>query len=938
MPKLYDEFQVTSYLSDNNATYIEELYESFLHNPAAVSDTWRHYFETLYNGGAQTEISHKKIRQQFAELAKHPKIFMPSVVEEPRPVKQESVDALITSYRRFGHLNAKLDPLGTQPPMDRRLTLEHFGLSKSDLDTKFKTRGILDNPYATLKEIHETLCKCYCGTIGIEFSRISHEQEREWLRQKAEHYLPYVKHDAKLQREILKKLIAAEGMEKFLEAKYPGQKRFSIEGADSLIPMIDELAKRARFLNVHEFVIGMAHRGRLNVLLNIMGKSPKELYSEFDGTKEYGLTTGDVKYHYGFSSDVKTDAGPLHLSLAFNPSHLEFINPVVMGSVRARQERDKSKRKHDYAMAVLIHGDASFAGQGIIMETLNMSQTRAYHVGGTIHIVVNNQIGFTITDPHDARSSHYCTDIARMIDAPVFHVNGDDPDAVLAVARVALDYRMTFHKDIVIDLVCYRRHGHQEVDEPRATQPLMYKKIDKQASAKTLYVEKLLQANVITEQEVTAWEDDYRAHLDEGRQVVETLREGLCDHYAANWTPFIGQDSRMEVDTSVPQERIIALAKKLEVLPEGFTLQKYVQMIMDSRKKMTEGKMPLDWGYAEIMAYATLLTEGYPIRLSGEDSRRGTFFHRHAFLFDQVTGEEYMPLAHLGQEAHAQIYDSLLAETGPMGFEYGYSTADPQALVIWEAQFGDFVNVGQVIIDQFLSSAWQKWNRLSGVVFFLPHGNEGMGPEHSSARLERFLQLCAQDNIQVFVPTTPAQIFHLLRRQVLRPYRKPLIVMTPKSLLRHKLAVSSLEDLAKGQLQLLIPEVDGLEEKKVKRVVICCGKIFYELLAKRREKEIKDIAIIRIEQMYPFPYEQLTEQLQRYSNAKEVIWCQEEPKNQGGWFCTRDRLLKCLPEGRDLQCITRKPMAAPASGYAAYYKKSQKETVYKTLELDLSEE
>lgn len=929
----YEEFRLTSYLSDANAGYIDELYEEYLKNPDAVDAEWRNYFKTLNNGYAATlpDVSHKTIRQQFAQMAKQPRSAI--ILPQETTSKQENVDALIMAFRRFGHLNAKINPLGNENPIDERLTLKGHELSEADFNSNFKTRGLLDKPIATLKEIYSALQQIYCGTIGVEYTRLSNEDEREWLREYVEHRLPNLHPDAEIKRNILKKLIAADGLEKHLETKYPGQKRFSIEGGDALIPLLDDMAQRARVANVKEMVVGMAHRGRLNVLINIMGQSPLELFQEFEGTKDYGLTTGDVKYHRGFSSDVNTKVGPIHLTLAFNPSHLEFINAVVMGSVRARQDRDTSSHKRDYAMAVIIHGDAAFAGQGIVMETLSMSQTRGYAIGGSIHIILNNQVGFTISDPRDARSSLYCSDLAKMIDAPVFHVNGDDTEAVVALGQLALDYRMKFHKDVVIDLVCYRRHGHNEADEPRVTQPMMYKIIDNHAAPREIYAKQLAAEGIIKLEEAEQWFNDYRNQLDEGRTVVDVVH-GLSQHYAANWTPHVGQLPNVVADTSVPKEKIIELGKKLEQLPAGFVLQKNVAMVYDARKKMNAEETPIDWGYAEIMAYATLLVEGYSVRLAGEDSRRGTFFHRHAFVFDQNTGEPYMPLEHLNHKtARVEIYDSLLSEAGTMGFEYGYSAADPKTLVIWEAQYGDFANGAQVIIDQFISSGWQKWNRMSGLVLFLPHGSEGAGPEHSSARLERYLQLCAQKNMQVFVPTTPAQMFHLLRRQVLRPYRGPLIVMSPKSLLRNKMSYSTLDDLAKGQLQLLIPEVDNLDPKKVRRVILCCGKIYFELLAQRREHKIDDIALIRIEQLYPFPYEELQKVLNTYANAKTIIWCQEEPKNQGAWFITRDRILKYIKEGQVLDVVSRPPMAAPATGYGVMFKKTQQQVITDALQL-----
>ncbi len=927
---LMQQFRQNSYLADNNAAYIESLYDKYLENPQAVTEEWRHYFQSLANGSGASDISHQEIRQTFKQMALRPKVMVPSAGAS---MKQNAVDALIEAYRRFGHLNAKTDPLGVETPIDPRLELSHYHLTDADLTQTFDTKGVLDKSSATLKEIYQQLHEIYCGAIGIQYSTISNERERYWLRDYVEHRIPNLKFDAEVKRNILQQLTSAETLEKYLDAKYVAQVRYSLEGGDSLIPMLDELTKRARAQNVEEIVICMAHRGRVNVLLNIMGQAPTELFQEFEGKKDYGKTLGDVKYHRGYSRDVKTDAGPIHLSLAFNPSHLEFISPVAMGSVRARQERQNGQRI-DYAMPVMLHGDAAFAGEGIVMETLNMSQTRAYHVGGTIHIILNNQVGFTTSNPKDARSSLYCTDIAKMLDAPVFHVNADDPEAVIAVTQLALDYRMTFHKDIFIDLVCYRRHGHQEVDNPMPTQPLMYKIIHEHPSAREIYAKKLIDEGICKSEEPDAWIETYRQHLDQGRQVVETLPKGLSEHYAANWTPFLDQEWTTLVDTSIPLAKLKSLGEKICSVPEGFELQRQVAGIMTARAEMMEGKREMDWGYAETLAYASLLDEGHPVRLVGEDVRRGTFFHRHAALFDQNTGEEYMPLLHVSEkQAHPHIYDSLLSECGSMGFEYGYSTAEPNALVIWEAQFGDFANVAQVIVDQFISSGWQKWNRLSGITLFLPHGYEGKGPEHSSARLERYLQLCAQNNMQVCVPTTPGQIFHLLRRQVLRPYRNPLIVMTPKSLLRHKLAVSTLEELAKGQLQLLIPEIDKLDSKKVTRVVLCCGKVYYELLTKRREEKLNHIAIIRIEQLYPFPYDELKKQLKRYPNAKQVIWCQEEPKNQGAWFCSRHRLVECMREDQTLDLAARPALAAPSGGYPALHQQLQTRLINKALDI-----
>jgi len=926
------DFEKNSYLGESSA-YIENLYESYLKDPNSVDAEWRKYFQSLSQNG--NDVSHAEIREQFHQMAQRPVCMASTSISEETWAKQTEVDRLIEAYRRFGHLNANLDPLGSKRPVDVRLQLSHYGLTDADLDLEFNTRNLLEKPRASLREIISKLKQIYCGTIGVQYSTISDEAERDWLREYVERRLPNTVFTKETKRSVLHQLIASESLEKYLDTKYVGQKRFSIEGADSMIPMLDELTKYARQQQVKEIVIGMAHRGRINVLLNVMGHSPKELFLEFEGKKEHGLTSGDVKYHRGYSRDVLTDFGPIHLALAFNPSHLEFINPVIMGSVRARQDRQlENGDRRDYAVAVQIHGDAAFSGQGIVMETLSMSQTRAHNIGGSLHIVLNNQVGFTTSEPTDLRSSVYCTDVVKMLDAPIFHVNGDDPEAAVAVMQLALDYRMTFHKDFCIDLVCYRRHGHQEVDEPTTTQPLMYQIIKKHPTTMNIYAQRLIQEKVCSEKDVKKWIEEYRNKLDQGEQIVQTFDEGLSKVYSANWAKYIGQVWTTEVKTTVPKEKLQALGKKISYYPPHFKLQRQVDSIMKMREKMASGEQPADWGFAETLAYATLAMEDYPVRLVGEDSRRGTFYHRHAVLFDQATGEEFMPLRHLSdKQATIQIYDSLLSEAGALGFEFGYSMAEPRALDIWEAQYGDFANGAQVIVDQFISSGWQKWNRLSGVTLLLPHGYEGSGPEHSSARLERYLQLCAQSNMQVVVPTTPAQIFHLLRRQIVRPFRKPLIVMSPKSLLRHKLAVSTLDELADGSFQLLIPEIDDIDPKKVTRVILCSGKVYYDLLAQRRENELNHIAIIRIEQLYPFPYEELRNELIRYVNAKQVVWCQEEPKNQGAWFCTHHRLVESMREDQTLIYTGRDPSAAPAVGYPALHNKQQQALIHAALDI-----
>ena len=933
------QFENSSYLSGDSAAYIEGLFESYLQDPHSVSEHWKNYFSSLPKNGA-AEISHEVIRDALRTVATQSRVAQAATNVSLSPQKQSAVDALITAYRRYGHLNAKVDPLNSPIIPDIRLTLAHHGLSNADLNELFDARKLFpNNGVVKLEKILSTLQTFYCGSIGIEYTRLTNEDEREWIRDYIENKIPRMQFPVETKKRILEKLTQSEGLEKYLDTKYPGQKRFSSEGADNLIPMMDLLTTDAREKKVREIVIGMAHRGRLNVLLNIMGKPSAELFQEFDGTKDYGNTTNDVKYHKGYSSDVETAHGAIHLTLGFNPSHLEFINTVVMGSTRARQERSKDVPKKDYAFPFLIHGDAAFAGQGIVMETLAMSQTRAYTVGGTVHLIINNQVGFTTSNPADSRSSRYCSDLAKMIDAPILHVNGDDAEDCVRAMKLAFDYRMQFHRDVVIDLVCYRVHGHNEADEPMVTQPLMYHIIRAKQTPRAIYAEQLLKEKVITEADVEKISADYRACLDSGKSVLQLLKNGLSEHYAANWTPFLGHTWIEFADTKVSRDVLNFLGQRITFVPPGFTLQRQVSMLMQARVKMMAGEMPLDWGCAETLAYAALLYEGHPVRFTGEDVRRGTFFHRHAALFDQKTGECYMPLLHIADDqASCQLYDSLLSETGALGFEYGYSAADPRSLVIWEAQFGDFANVAQVIIDQFISSAWQKWSRLSGLVMLLPHGSEGQGPEHSSARLERYLQLCAQENMQVCVPSTPAQIFHLLRRQVIRLYRQPLIVMTPKSLLRHKLAVSTLDELTNGEFQCVIPEIDAIDPNKVTRLVLCSGKIFYELLTKRRDEKIENIVIMRIEQLYPFPDDALKAEIAKYSNLKEIVWCQEEPKNQGAFYASRHRIVRCMPDNIHLFYAGRSAMAAPAPGYPALFNKQQAELINQALGLVAAEE
>ncbi|MFZ5465259.1 MAG: 2-oxoglutarate dehydrogenase E1 component, partial [Pseudomonadota bacterium] len=671
------------------------------------------------------------------------------------------------------------------------------------------------------------------------------------------------------------------------------------------------LVRVAGSLGVQEIVIGMAHRGRLNVLVNTLGKSPKDLFSEFEGKHPQELSAGDVKYHMGFSSDLSTPGGPVHVTLAFNPSHLEIVNPVIEGSVYARQRRRGDKTGAE-VLPVLIHGDAAVAGQGVVQETLNFSQTRGYGTGGTVHIVINNQIGFTTSDPRDTRSTIWCTDVMKMVEAPIFHVNGDDPEAVAFVTQLAMEFRQEFRKDVVIDLICFRKLGHNEQDEPMVTQPLMYKKIAAHPGTRKLYADKLVTQGVVAADEPEQMIRNYRAALDEGRLVESPVLTNHQRKFAVDWSPFIGQPYTDECDTRVPMEELKRLAQRITEVPDNFTLHARVLKINEDRKAMGEGRLPLDWGMAENLSYATLLVNGFGVRVSGEDVGRGTFFHRHAVLHDQNRERwdagTYVPLQHIQEkQAPFVVIDSVLSEEGVLGFEYGYSTAEPNELVIWEAQFGDFANGAQVVIDQFITSGEAKWGRLSGLVMLLPHGYEGQGPEHSSARLERYMQMCAEQNIQVCVPSTPAQIFHLLRRQMLRKVRKPLVVMTPKSLLRHKDAVSTLDELANGSFRTVIGEVDELDAKKVNRVVVCSGKVYYELLAARRERKLNNVAIVRIEQLYPFPSAAYAAELKKYAGAKEVVWCQEEPQNQGAWYSSRHHLVEPLAAKQTLLFAGRPP-------------------------------
>ena len=931
-----------SMLDAGSAAWVEGLYEIYLQNPNNVGTHWREYFGTLPRiNGVLKDSVHSDVREQFRQITQNrsgtqlppSQSASSAVLEHER--KQVKVLQLINAYRFRGHQQAKLDPLGRHNSLPiEDLSLASHDLNDADLQTVFATGSLFGPDEATLEEISEILSDVYCGSVAAEYMHITETGEKRWIQQRIETVRSKADLDSEQKIKLLQRLTAAEGLEKYLHTKYVGQKRFSLEGAETLIPLIHEIIQRSVSHGIKEVVMGMAHRGRLNVLVNVMGKTPAELFSEFEGTKSHGDNMGDVKYHMGFSSDMTTPQGDVHLALAFNPSHLEIVAPVVEGSVRARQDRRNDAAGIE-VLPIQIHGDAAFAGQGVVMETLQMSQSRGYSTKGSVHIVVNNQIGFTTSNQQDSRSTYYCTDVAKMVNAPIFHVNSDDPEAVMLVAQIALDYRMAFKKDVVIDLVCYRRHGHNEADEPSATQPMMYKKIHDLATTRALYAEKLTEEKLISSGMADKQLNDFRNDLDAGHCVVPEMiynENPIQQAFHINWHPYQNATDVNTAETAINLEGLRLLCEQLEKRPVGFELQPRVEKIMQDRHKMAAGALDLDWGFAETLAYASLVTEGYAVRLSGQDSGRGTFFHRHSVWHNQIDGTSYVPLRNMSDDqANFLVIDSLLSEVAVLAFEFGYATAEPESLVIWEAQFGDFANGAQVVIDQFIVAGEQKWGRLCGLVMLLPHGFEGQGAEHSSARLERYLQLCAQNNIQVCVPSTPAQMFHMLRRQMLRKYRKPLIVMTPKSLLRHKLAVNTLDDICQGSFQSVIDEVDVLDNKKITRVIMCCGKVYYDLLINRREAELDHVAILRIEELYPFPAEVLNIALEKYSNAIELVWCQEEPKNQGAWDYFEPRFAEKLEHTYLVEYIGRDPSAAPAVGSAKVHAQQQKKLIKEAL-------
>ncbi len=929
-----------SYLFGGNAPYVEELYEAYLLNPGAVPDNWRTYFDAMQHvpavdGSDRPDVPHASVVASFAERAKRGPIRTVSAsADAEMGRKRVAVTQLIAAYRFLGTQWANLDPLQRQErPNIPELEPPFYGFSDADLDTVFNISNTYFGPEtASLRDLLQALRDTYCRSIGAEFQYMTDPAQKRWMQEKLESTRAAGAFSAEQKQHILDRITAAEGLERYLHTKYVGQKRFSLEGGESFIASLDTLIQRAGGQGVQEIVIGMAHRGRLNVLVNILGKMPHDLFAEFEGKHADDLPAGDVKYHQGFSSDVSTPGGPVHLSLAFNPSHLEIVNPVVEGSAKARMDRRGDKEGKE-VLPVQVHGDAAFAGQGVVMETLNLAQTRGYGTGGTVHIVINNQIGFTTSDPRDSRSTLYCSDVVKMIEAPVLHVNGDDPEAVVFATQIALDFRMQFHKDVVVDIVCFRKLGHNEQDTPALTQPLMYKKIAQHPGTRKLYADKLAAQGVIPSDGGDQMVKDYRQAMDEGKQTVDPVISNYKNKFAVDWLPFLNRKWTDAADTSVPATELKRLSERITTVPDNFKLHPLVEKVLADRAAMGRGEINLDWGMGEHLAFASLVSSGYAVRITGQDAGRGTFTHRHSVLHDQNREKwdagNYIPLQHVSdQQAPFTVIDSVLSEEAVLGFEYGYSTAEPNTLTIWEAQFGDFANGAQVVIDQFISSGEVKWGRASGLVMMLPHGYEGQGPEHSSARIERFLQLAADNNMQLVQPTSAAQIFHLLRRQMIRLFRKPLVIFTPKSLLRNKDAGSPLSELVKGSFHTVIGEVDTkLEAKKVKRVLACSGKVYYDLVNARKERNANDVAIIRVEQLYPFPHKALATELAKFPNFSELVWVQDEPQNQGAWFQIQHNILENLNDGQKLAYSGRPASASPAVGYYDKHYAQQKSLI-----------
>lgn len=879
---------------------IEEAYQRWRHDPASVDASWRTFFEGFDLGLAQK----------------------PTGATE---AQQTALIRLIDAYRGLGHLLARLDPLSLPPASTPALELSEFGFSDADLDRPFDTSHFLGLQSGTLRQLIAGLRETYCRTLGVEYMHIQDPTIRRWIQERLEPCRSNPAYGRRQKLRILMELHYAELFEKFLHTRYLGQKRFSLEGAETLIALLDILVEKAANSALKEIVLGMAHRGRLNVLANIIGKPYAELFNEFEENylPNSMAGDGDVKYHLGFSSDrISSQGNKIHLTLTPNPSHLEAVNPVVEGRVRGKQQLF-GDRAHATSMALLIHGDAAVAGQGLVAETLNLSQLQGYRTGGTVHVVINNQIGFT-TSPTDARSTRYCTDVAKMIEVPIFHVNGEDPEAAAFAAELAVEFRQTFHKDVFLDMYCYRRWGHNEGDEPSFTQPVMYAKILERPSLSEVYTETLLMRGDLTYEETQAIVQEFQGRLEKAQEEVKaTPRSAGMKGYQGRWKALTPHYTLATTATGVPLETLENITRVLTTVPDNFTIHPKIARMLETRARDLRERRPVDWSFAEALAFGSLALEGIPVRLSGQDCRRGTFSQRHATWYDFTTGQPYTPLTRLDpKQALVSIYDSLLSEAAVLGFEYGYSLDMPEALVMWEAQFGDFANGAQVIIDQFLVCGTSKWQRDSGLVLLLPHGYEGQGPEHSSARLERYLQLCAEDNIQVCNPTTPAQYFHLLRRQVHRNFRKPLIVMTPKSLLRHKAAVSPLDDLSTSHFHEILDDA-AIDPNRVRRVVLCSGKVYFDLL-EQRGKEESQIALVRVEQLYPFAGEQLHQALKRYPKAREFIWAQEESHNMGGWTFMEPRL-RAL--GVKINYVGRDDSASPATGSRHVHTREQKELV-----------
>jgi len=934
-------YQGTSYLFGGNAPYVEELYEAYLNDPGSVPDNWRQYFDGVQNlpavdGSSVKDIAHAPIVASFAQRARVAPIrHVEDSADSAMGRKRVAVQQLIATYRNVGTRWADLDPLKrTERPNIPELDPAYYGFTDADMDIVFNTSNtFFGKDKMKLRELLQNLRQTYCGTIGVEYMYITDQNIKKWWQEKLESIRSTPNFTAVKKTNILNRLTAAEGLERFLHTKYVGQKRFSLEGGESFIASMDEILDAAGLAGVQEIVIGMAHRGRLNVLVNTLGKVPKDLFAEFDHTAPEDLPSGDVKYHQGFSSDISTAGGPVHLSLAFNPSHLEIVNPVVEGSVRARMDR-RGDKTGAQVLPILVHGDAAIAGQGVVQETLALAEVRGYHTGGTVHIVINNQIGFTTSDPRDLRSTLYCTDILKTIEAPILHVNGDDPEAVVLATQLAVEYRMKFKKDVGIDIICFRKLGHNEQDTPSMTQPLMYKTITQHPGTRKLYADKLETQGIISAGGGDEMVKTYRSELDAGdKRTSDPVITNFKGKYAVDWSPFLNKKWTDNADTAIPLTEWKRLAEKITKAPEGFKVHPLVETVLKNRAAMGRGEINVDWGMGEHMAFASLVASGYPIRLSGEDSGRGTFTHRHSVLHDQDREKwdigTYIPLQHVAEgQAPFEVFDSILSEEAVLGFEYGYAAAEPNTLTIWEAQFGDFANGAQVVIDQFIASGEVKWGRVNGLVMMLPHGYEGQGPEHSSARLERFMQLCADTNMQVVQPTTSSQIFHLLRRQMIRSFRKPLVIMTPKSLLRNKDATSPISDFTKGEFHTVLGEQDtNVDAQKVTRVIICSGKVYYDLVKAREAKKSKDTAIIRIEQLYPFPHKAFATELKRYPNVTELVWTQDEPQNQGAWFFIQHNIHENMFEGQKLGYSGRPASASPACGYSHLHQEQQKSLV-----------